>query len=385
MGTSIRLLEGYVAMRHRFACYCFGVTLIATLASAEPKGNDQGSSPHDWDRFTAAHYLDERQIWWMNWPKAQRDHETACVSCHTAVPYALARPSLRHGLGESGPSNPEQTMLGYVTRRVNLWNEVEPFYSDEKVGPRKTVESRGTESVLNALILARYDAQQGRLSDVTRKAFDNMWATQLTKGAELGAWDWLNFHNAPWESNESQYYGATLAALAVGLAPGNYRKSPEIQPELHQLSSYLMRDYAAQPLVNRIVLLWASSQLPRLLTSQQRKSLMDEIRARQGDDGGWSLTKLGEWKRKDNTALDERSDGYATGLTVYALKEAGVSTNKPEMKQAIMWLIKNQNAKEGLWQAYSLNKQRDAGSEVGHFMNDAATSYSVMALEAVHR
>jgi hypothetical protein len=321
----------------------------------------------------------------MGWPKAQRDHETACVSCHTAVPYALARPSLRKSLKESRPSTTEQKMLGYITKRVGLWNEVEPFYSDQKVGPQKTIESRGTEAVLNALILARYDEQEGRLSDITRKAFDNMWATQLTEGEQRGSWNWLNFHNAPWESNESHYYGATLAAVAVGLAPGNYRKSPQIQSNVETLSSYLVRNYDSQPLVNRIVVLWASSKLPGILPAQKRTALLDEIQARQREDGGWSLTGLGEWKRRDNTPLDERSDGYATGLTVYALKEANISAKVPEMKRAIMWLIDNQNLKEGLWPAYSLNKQRDAASDVGRFMSDAATSYSVMALEAVHR
>jgi hypothetical protein len=176
-----------------------------------------------------------------------------------------------------------------------------------------------------------------------------------------------------------------LAAVAVGLAPGNYRKSPQIQSNVETLSSYLVRNYDSQPLVNRIVVLWASSKLPGILPAQKRTALLDEIQARQREDGGWSLTGLGEWKRRDNTPLDERSDGYATGLTVYALKEANISAKVPEMKRAIMWLIDNQNLKEGLWPAYSLNKQRDAASDVGRFMSDAATSYSVMALEAVHR
>ena len=175
-------------------CCCLAVVLFISAASAEMNASDHRTLSHDWDRFAAAQYLDARQIWWMNWPKAQRDHDTACISCHTAVPYALARPSMRHSLGESALSSPEQAMLGYITKRVNLWNEVEPFYSDQKIGPRKTVESRGTEAVLNALILARYDAQRGHLSEDARRAFDNMWATQLTGGDELGSWNWLNFH-----------------------------------------------------------------------------------------------------------------------------------------------------------------------------------------------
>ena len=41
-------------------------------------------------------------------------------------------------------------------------------------------------------------------------------------------------------------------------------------------------------------------------------------------DGGWSLTDLGTWKRRDGTPLETRSDGYATGLVVLVLeRESG--------------------------------------------------------------
>jgi hypothetical protein len=276
-------------------------------------------------------------------------------------------------------------MLKHITRRVDLWNDVQPFYNDEEEGPRKTVESRGTEAVLNALVLARYDVPQGKMTTATRLAFDHMWATQITKGVDIGSWEWLNFHNAPWESNESHYYGTTLAAIAVGLTPADYRKSPEIQSGLKQMNEYLVRNYEAQPLVNRIVLLWASTKLPGLLSHQRQAALLEDIQAHQKPDGGWSLSNMGPWKRNDDTALDARSDGYATGLVVYALKQVGVSQDKTEMQEGITWLEANQDEKQGLWPAYSLNKQRDPQSDIGRFMSDAATSYSVMALEAVHR
>jgi D-alanine-D-alanine ligase len=51
-----------------------------------------------WDRQAAAAYLDGRMGWWAGWPSAARDHETFCVSCHTSLPYALARPALRAAL-----------------------------------------------------------------------------------------------------------------------------------------------------------------------------------------------------------------------------------------------------------------------------------------------
>jgi hypothetical protein len=339
-----------------------------------------GQTAVSWNKAAAARYLDQRQSWWMSWPNAQRDHATACVSCHTALPYALARPALWSAPGENGPSPVERTMLENVTRRVSLWNELEPFYSDAKTGPRKSVESRGTEAVINALILASYDARQGRLNATTRSAFEAMWSLQLQSGESRGAWDWLNFHNAPWESDESQYWGAALAAVAVGRAPGDYRSEPGIQPNLALLRGYLTGGYPAQPLANRVVLLWASARLPGLLTTGQRSQLANEVFRLQQEDVGWSLTSLGKWARKDHTALETKSDGYATGLVVFALCEAGVASRDGRVEKALSWLAKNQDQAEGLWPAYSLNKQRDLATDTGRLMSDAATAYAVMAL-----
>ncbi|HET7841878.1 MAG TPA: hypothetical protein VFM21_09745, partial [Terriglobia bacterium] len=186
----------------------------------------------------------------MSWPTAQRDHDTFCVSCHTAVPYAIARSALHNGLAEQSPSAGERRLLDNVTKRVRLWKEVAPFYSDADRGVYKTVESRGTESVLNALILATRDAQSGRLSHDAATAFDNMWAEQQTAGDKKGAWLWLRFNNEPWEADDSGYYGATLAAVAIGTAPAKYHDTPEIQNNVKMLREYLNREYSVQTPIN---------------------------------------------------------------------------------------------------------------------------------------
>src|SRR5580700_10482372 len=216
---------------------------------------------NSWDQKAAAAYLDQRAAWWMGWPRAARDHETFCVSCHTAVPYAMARPSLHAALSENAPSPLERRLLDNVAKRVRMWKEVEPFYPTKKDSDPKTIESRGTESILNAVILASNDAPTGKLGADARLALDNMWGEQLKAGDAAGAWSWLQFHNSPWEG-DSQYYGATLAAIAVGTAPGNYRSSPDLQDRLKLLSAYLVRERDSQVPINRVMLLWASAKLP---------------------------------------------------------------------------------------------------------------------------
>jgi squalene-hopene/tetraprenyl-beta-curcumene cyclase len=255
-----------------------------------------------------------------------------------------------------------------------MWAEVEPFYPDKLRGVPKTIESRGTESILNALILARYGTPDAKL------ALDHMWAEQLKEGDAKGAWNWLQFHNAPWEG-DSQYYGATLAAVAAGFAPPSYRSTPEVQDHIQALRQYLVMNRSSQTLMDRVILLWASTKLPDLLTHADQKSLIAEALEKQQADGGFSLTAfVGGWKRHDDTPLETKSDGYATGVVAYVLQEAGVPRTEPQMQRALAWLEHNQEKSDGRWLAYSLNKQRVLDSDVGRFMSDAATAYAVLAL-----
>jgi squalene-hopene/tetraprenyl-beta-curcumene cyclase len=353
--------------------------------NADAAGSDRSETrvSTSWDQKAAAAYLDRRQEWWMAWPKAQRDHDTFCVSCHTAVPYALSRSALRNALAEQTPSANERRLLDNVTKRVRLWKEVAPFYSDADRGAYKTVESRGTESVLNALILATHDAQTGRLSHDTATAFENMWAEQQTAGNKKGGWLWLRFNNEPWEADDSDYYGATLAAVALGAAPANYRSAPEIQNNLKLLREYLNGEYAAQTPINRVALLWAAAKLPGLIELDRRKAIISELLEKQQADGGWSLSSLsGAWKRSDGTPQEAKSDGYAAGLITFALQQSGVPPENAQLKRALSWLTANQDKTEGSWQAFSLNKNKEhhLSPETALFMNDAATAYAVLAL-----
>jgi hypothetical protein len=359
------------------ALLCVAPSLAAACYGAS--GDGVSSS---WNQKAAAQYLDSREIWWQSWEAAKRDHTTVCVSCHTVVPYALSRSSLRGSLREEAPTKQEQIMLNNVLRRVTLWNEVQPFYPNSKSGPTLATDSRATESVLNTLILSTYDQQKNHLTDITRSAFDNMWALQIKSGEQAGGWNWQNFHLAPWESNESQYNGAVLAAIAVGRAPDNYQHHPKIQENLRLLRGFLRREYDQQPLLNKVYVLWASTRFPGLLDVKERSALAAILASKQQPDGGWSVNDLGTWKRHDETPEETKSDGLATGLTVLALEQSGVG--EASAKRGVGWLAQNQSQDDGKWSAWSLNKKRDPSSDAGQFMNDAATGFAVLALENSH-
>jgi hypothetical protein len=373
-------------MKHKPGALLMGLLILA-CTSAAAFGQEQ-TAPVSVSTVSslrgAAAYLDSRLDWWEHWPNAARDHDTQCVSCHTALPYALARPALHRVLDDPELAAPERIMLANVTKRVKLWNEVEPFYPDQTRGLPKSSESRGTESVLNAVVLATRDVSTGVLSDDARKAFANMWALQFKAGELKGAWAWLNFHYEPWEAPASGYFGAALAAIAIGTAPGNYAATPEIQDQIKLLRDYLQQKAEGEHLFNRAMALWASSKLPGLLSPMQRDAIIDAALAKQREDGSWSMSDLGPWKRVDSTALDTSSDGYATGLMALALQSGGLPRSNSHVSKALAWLSNHQDATTGMWAASSLNKQRDPGADAAKFMSDAATAYAVLALIESH-
>jgi len=51
------------------------------------------------------------------------------------------------------------------------------------------------------------------------------------------------------------------------------------------------------------------------------------------------------------------------------------------VQKGLSWILANQSKTDGMWPAWSVNVKRDPTSDVGKFMSDAATGFSVLALE----
>ena len=351
-------------------------------------------APGQWDPSGAAQYLDRRGENWFKFGSAKRGEGASasqCVSCHSLLPYALARPVLRRLSNEKTPTRWETQVLEQTKSRVANWAQLDEveyqlFYDFDE--PKKK-QSRGTEAVLNALLLSLDDRAQGRRqpSDATKKAVSILWATQITEGDHKGSWEWLNFGLEPWESKDSRFLGATIAAIAVGATPGDGVAStdPDTRKRVDALRGYLDSHYAAQNLHNQAWLLWASSGLDGLLNSEQRDRITDSLLARQQPGGGWSLGSLGDFTHVEIKTPSTAADGYATGLVLHALQLAGLPKDHPRVKKGLDWLRANQDP-TGAWRALSVNKPREPESKnpskanVGKFMWDAATGYAVLAL-----
>jgi hypothetical protein len=336
----------------------------------------------------AVSYLDARQDDWSRFARAQRgegDDRTTCVSCHTGISYALARPALGRFAARPGPAAPEERMTAAVGLRVEHWAELDSprFRLMYDGDDRKKAESRGTEAVVNALILARDDATRGRAAPgaATRTAFRHLWGTQTTEGSAAGSWDWLNFGLEPWEADGSRVFGAALAAIAVGSAPGYLDQTldEEAARGVRSLRDYLGRRFPEENLYNRLWILEASTTWEGLLSADQKREVVDQLLAVRRDDGGWALATLGTFKRVDGTPQARDSDGYATGLVLHALLRAGSPPARPEVVRGLDWLRSHQQ-EDGSWPGRSVNKERDPATFVGKLMTDAATAIAALAL-----
>jgi squalene-hopene/tetraprenyl-beta-curcumene cyclase len=178
----------------------------------------------DWSPRLAADYLDSRQKEWSSWSRAQTPGGP-CVSCHTGVTYLLVRPELRRKLGETQPTSYETGLR----KTLHSAGFSEGFFAKEPLASQAT----GVQAIHSALFLG----------DET--ALGRMWSLQTPEGS----WKWFHLDLDPWETPESTFYAATLAALAAGNASAEHRARHREQIAL--LTGYLRRNEAMQPIKSR--------------------------------------------------------------------------------------------------------------------------------------
>ncbi len=293
----------------------------------------------------AAEYLDGVGV---NWTR-----ERKCITCHTNMPYLTARPVLA---GDAG------------------WKEVRSFLEADVSKWQVGGKPRGDAYVVaTAFTLAFNDANtSGKLHPLTRVALDRMWSLQKP----TGEWNWLKCDWPPLEHDD--YYGATLAALAVGYAPEDYAKSDGAKPGIAKLTAYFQK-HPAPDLHHKAMLLWASTRLDGLLDAAEQKVIIAELKAKQQADGGWCLPSLGTYHRRDDAKTlnkpDAPSDGYGTGFVVFVLRQAGVPADEAGIKKGVAWIKANQRT-SGRWFTRSLSNDR------AHYITNAGSAFCVLALDA---
>ena len=313
-------------------------------AGLEAPGKNSADEPlaKEFSLSQAVQFLDAAALEWQQ--------NRGCFTCHTNFAYLYARP------GTPGDRQPTATVRSFaedlVTKR---WPDKGPRWD--------------AEVVASAAALAFHDAATtGKLHAATRTALDRMWTLQRGDGG----WNWLKCDWPPMESDD--HYGATLAAIAVGVAPEQYARSEVAQAGLEKIKQYLAAN-PAPTLHHRAMIAWAASYTPTLMTEADRKSCVSDLKKLQHPDGGWAAASLGDWKRGDGKQQDkETSDGYGTGFVLYVLRRAGEPAADPAIQRGVTWLKTHQRS-SGRWFTRSLFKDNH------HFLTHAGTAFAVMALK----
>jgi squalene-hopene/tetraprenyl-beta-curcumene cyclase len=127
------------------------------------------------------------------------------------------------------------------------------------------------------------------------------------------------------------------------------------------------------------MLLWAESYGPELLTDEQRRRTVRQLRDLQRADGGWSAATLADWKRADDSDQDvDHSDAYGTAFVVFVLQRSGVLPSDPAIETGIEWLKSNQR-QSGRWFSRSLYQDST------HYLSHAASAMAVMAIQSARQ
>lgn len=325
---------------------------ILTLENVPPTGPIQRASPakQGFSPQRAAKYLD---IASLNWQKNRE-----CVTCHTNMAYLMARPALEPSLGSSG--------------------EVRKFFETQVIqefsGEPSSLRLGDFTPVVTSLALSFHDAQHQReLSEAAQKSLKAMWETQK----DDGSWNWLKCGWAPMEIDD--HYGVTLAALAVGVAPGDYSKSQQAMIGINRLRTFLNAN-PTPSLHHRVMLAWCSKRIDGLMSEEARQKLIKELWASQLVDGGWSIAAmLADWsdfRRKDSQAQQLQSaDAYATGLVLVVLRELGVPSDDERIQSGANWLFENQEV-DGKW--FSPSPTKDSKQ----YFTNIGSAFAVLGLQA---
>jgi squalene-hopene/tetraprenyl-beta-curcumene cyclase len=331
------------------------------------------------DTGLALNYMDDRMRDWLN---VGRTHSGQCLSCHTSVPYAMARPAF-------GQTEELENVRKIVEERVKIYkNEgidspnLKPWYDYPK-------ESFSTESVANSITLIYMDKGEGlgqeKLSKEAKASLDWAFEMQIKEGPKKGGFLWLDMFNLkPFEAKGGEMWGASMLAVAIGESPGNYKNNPMIQDNLKMLKEYLGREFNNHTLHEQLMVVWADHELGGgILTEAQIKQTIKKTLSNH-KEGGWSIHKL------LGVAGESTPDGYATGMVTNILLKKGLK-EEVKVQNAVKWIRTSQNIVStgvlpngspscGSWFGMSPNS-----GEASTFFTDISTSYSMLTLKTASK
>ena len=328
-------------------------------------------------------------IWAKNPSATVSGEGKACISCHTSLPYALVEPLL------PGSYAAYTDLIENINERVLTWQDNTPWYSDQKAEMAAALSglppdalkevfdaegSRGVESIFNAFIRTMHDAYKHSPAELeTVRAFENMWSEQVQTGSDAGSWKWIKANLIPWEVEDSDLWGASLACVAAS-------QYPELAPpsNLELLHSRLRQGATDSntSLHVKAAILWCDTETGgELIENGIAESIVADLLELQYANGGWAIRDLGPWGSWEGSTSDccaqreVRPDAYATGYVTFALSRSRHlvgANNNAKLASAYKWI--NQRLSDPYPAEPRNNRHESAEEDFPQFRNNIYTN-----------
>ncbi|HEV3330779.1 MAG TPA: ankyrin repeat domain-containing protein [Bryobacteraceae bacterium] len=274
-----------------------------------------------------------------------------CISCHSqALPAELAAVARRKGVA-----------VNEEMAATNL-NQILAFSKTSAEAAMQGDELAGNSTTLG-YIMAAFAAERRPLDKITA-AYSHLAASmQMPDGRWLG-----NGVSRPPEEG-GLITTTAMAVRAMALYPLAGPNSARDE-KLRRAQQWLLaaEPHSAEERSMRLMgLVWTKAARPRV------DAAMREVMAQQRDGGGWS--------QADPLA----PDAYATGLSLYALREGGMPVTAQVYRKGIAFLLANQYA-DGSWlvktRSYPVQPYFESGYPYGRnqWISAAGASWASLAI-----
>lgn len=306
----------------------------------------------------AAKALDSSAAAWL------QDH--ACLQCHAAMMYPLARQALA---GTRATRNEVQAFVESSVRDVWPTKGVRYDHLKGKTLLLHGDEPPATEPISFALGLAYADRDRAKgVSTVTREVLLKLVSRQRPDGG-------FNIARDGVPEMLHEYDQALLAAISIGVSPGGLAQEEKFKTALEGIRRYIAAHPASCAWQHGMAL-WADSAAGGFLEAGAKQRALDELLSLQRADGGWSLPSLlTEATRQEFQLAGAPSDGYATGFVIHVARHSGLEKPDPRLQRGVAWLKANQRA-SGRWFLASLTGRKE------NLISNAATAWAVLGLES---
>lgn len=290
----------------------------------------------------------QRGLDWLLNSAVEWQRRESCYGCHVQS-FAV----MGAGIAQA---NHYQVEPAQAAELADYLVSIQSTSGDLTAGGGRTIHP-GVQTALGGLGLSHFDHQG-----------DNTYGAALVKMADWfldqqasdGRWP-IDHQEPPVEQGDVMMTGSVLETI---IAAQTHQKRPEYAAAIDQGAAWLRN----APVETTQDIVFAISGLRAAgvkANSADVRRLVDLLRSRQQEDGGWGETdSLG-------------SNGYATGQVLYAFKLAEVPIRDDAFQRGALWLLQSQQD-DGSWQ--QINSQQ---TSAGRSSNFATTMWAAIGLGEV--